>query len=436
VNPRERFVVLGLAHARSPWFGEVARWATSAALPMEFLKCVSVEELRARLGSGRAFSAVLVDSSTPGVDRDLADLVRTTGAAVLVVDDGRTRRDWSSLGASATLPAQFSRGDLLDALGTYATPIGRAEAVGLAAPASTAVGWQGALVAVTGVAGAGTSTIAAALAQGLGDDPRNAGMVVLADLALHADQAVLHDAGDVAPGLPELVDAHRMGLPSIDDVRGLTFTVTDRGYALLLGLRRHRDWASLRPRSLEASLSSLRRAYRVVVADVEGDLEGEDQCGSVDVEDRNLLARTAVATAAVVVVVGHGGPKGVHATVRLLGDVLEHGVEPARVVIAVNRAPRNPRQRAELTRAIADLSRSLPGGPQLASPVFVPERRRIDDLVRDGHRLPASCCASITAAVAAALVGDPGPPTLAADEAEPVAIAPGSLGTWSDVEEF
>jgi hypothetical protein len=38
VNPRERFVVLGLAHARSPWFGEVARWATSAAvLIMAFL---------------------------------------------------------------------------------------------------------------------------------------------------------------------------------------------------------------------------------------------------------------------------------------------------------------------------------------------------------------------------------------------------------------
>jgi hypothetical protein len=307
----------------------------------------------------------------------------------------------------------------------------------MAAPTATATGWQGALVAVTGVAGAGASTLAAALAQGLGDDPRNAGMVVLADLALHADQAVLHDAGDVAPGLPELVDAHRMGQPSIDDVRGLTFAVTDRGYALLLGLRRHRDWAGLRPRSLEASLASLRRAYRVVVADVEGDLEGEDQCGSVDVEDRNLLARTAVAAAAVVVVVGHGGPKGVHATVRLLGDVLEHGVAPARVVTVVNRAPRGPRQRAELTRAIAELGRSLPGGSKLASPVFVPERRRIDDLVRDGHRLPAACCTAITAAVAATLTDEP-PATdaVVVDAEEPVAIAPGSLGSWSDVEEF
>ena len=38
MSQRERFVVLGLAHARSPWFAEVARWSTSAAvLIMAFL---------------------------------------------------------------------------------------------------------------------------------------------------------------------------------------------------------------------------------------------------------------------------------------------------------------------------------------------------------------------------------------------------------------
>lgn len=430
MNQRERFVVLGLAHARSPWFGEVARWSTSAALPLEFLKCVSVEELRARLASGRAFSAVLVDASVPGADRDLTDLVRSAGAAVLVVDDGRARRDWAGLGASAILPADLTRADLLDALGAHAVRIGRSEAVGVP-PAPAAATWQGALVAVTGIGGAGTSTLAAALAQGLGDDPRNADLVVLADLALHADQAVLHDAGDVAPGLPELVDAHRIGQPSIGEVQALTFDVADRGYSLLLGLRRHRDWATLRPRALEAAVSSLRRAYRVVVADVEGDLEGEEQCGSIEVEDRNLLARTAVGTASVVVVVGLGGPKGVHATVRLLGDVLEHGVVPDRTLTVVNRAPRKPGQRAELTRAIGELTRSLPGGGALPSPLFVPERRRVDDLVRDGHRLPQAIGAPITAAVAALLDVEPVAP-LEPVRDEPVPVVPGSLGTWSE----
>ena len=137
MNPRERYVVLGLAHARSPWFSEVGRWSTAASLPVEFLKCVSIEEVRARLTSGRPFSAVLLDAGLPGVDRDLADVVRTTGAAVLVVDDGRARRDWSALGASAVLPAELTRSDLLDALVAHATPIGRGEAVGVAPTTTT-----------------------------------------------------------------------------------------------------------------------------------------------------------------------------------------------------------------------------------------------------------------------------------------------------------
>ena len=48
----DRFVVLGVAQVRSPWFREVARWATSAMLPIEFVKAMSVEEVRVRLRSG------------------------------------------------------------------------------------------------------------------------------------------------------------------------------------------------------------------------------------------------------------------------------------------------------------------------------------------------------------------------------------------------
>jgi hypothetical protein len=434
VAARERYVVLGLAQARSPWFAEVARWATSAALPCEFVKCVSVEELRARLASGRPFSAVLLDAAVPGVDRDLTDLARRTGSAVLLVDDDRVARDWVDLGASAVLPATMSRADLLDALAAHATPIGRAEAIGVPAPSPARAAWQGPLVAVTGVGGAGTSTVAAALSQGLGDDPRYAGVLLLADLALDAHQAVLHDAGDVVPALPELVDAHRLGRPSIEDVRSLTFAVADRGYALLLGLRRHRDWTQLRPRAVEATVESLRRSYRLVIADVDADLEGEDQTGSTDVEDRNVLARTAMAVAATVVVVGQPGPTRLHALVRVLDHVVGHGVAPRDVVTVVNRAPRSQRARAELTRALADLTAVLPGADELASPMFLPERRRLDEVVRDAHRLPAALCTPLAVAVGGILgraeddapLGPPPPP-------EPVPVTPGSLGTgYSD----
>ena len=58
----DRYVLLGLARPRAAWFRDVGRWATSAAIPAEFLKCVSVEELRARLGAGRSHSAVLLEA--------------------------------------------------------------------------------------------------------------------------------------------------------------------------------------------------------------------------------------------------------------------------------------------------------------------------------------------------------------------------------------
>jgi hypothetical protein len=432
---RERYVVVGLAQARSAWFAEVARWATSAALPVEFVKCVSQEELRALLASGRPFSAVLLDASLVGVDRDLADLARSVGSAVLVVDDNRVHRDWGDLGATTVLPATMGRSDLLDALATHATPIGRAEAVGVPVATAARASWQGTLVAVTGTAGAGASTVAAALSQGLGDDPRYAGVLVLADLALDAHQAVLHDAGDVVPGLPELVDAHRLGQPSIDEVRSLTFAVADRGYSLLLGLRRHRDWVQLRPRAVEAAIESLRRSYRLVVADIDRDLEGEDETGSTDVADRNVLARAAMAVAATVVVVGQPGTTRLHALVRLLDGVLGHGVAPADVVTVLNRAPRSPRARAELTRTLADLAVLLPGGELLAGPLFLPDRRRLDDVVRDAGRLPAALCGPLATTVDGVLApARDGAAPGRGGEPEPVAIVPGSLATVADLD--
>jgi hypothetical protein len=430
--PVERFVVLGLAHARSAWFREVARWATSAMLPVEFVKCVSTEELRARLASGRAFSALLVDAGVPGLDRDLADSARAAGCAVLVVDDGRVRRDWAALGASAILPFDVGRAELLDALATHAAPIGRGVAeLGRSLEVEPIGAWRAPLVAVTGARGAGSSTVAMALAQALAADVRHAGLVVLSDLALDADLAVLHDAGDVVPGVQELVDAHRAGVPSLEEVRAVTWDVPDRGYSLLLGLRRHRDWAAMRPRAVEAALDGLRRAYRLVVADVDPDVEGEDQCGSADVEDRNVLARTAVSRAAAVVAVGNPGVKGVHGLVRVLDGMLELGVDPGRILPVLNRAPRAPRARAEITRAVGSLLTGVRDGERVSSPLFLPERRRLDDLLRDGERLPSALTRPIATTVAALLDRTPVEDTVAG-EVEPARVAPGSLGSWSD----
>jgi hypothetical protein len=422
-----RFVVLGLAGPRSPWFRDVGRWATGAAVPMDFIRCVSLDEVAARLDDGGVYSAVLIDSGVLGLDRDVLDLARGNGVATLVVDDGRHQRDWIALGATAVLPGDLGRSELMDELVRHGRTIERTAMAGAGAGNDTLT-WSGRLVAVTGGSGAGTSTLAMALAQGFATDTRHGGSVLLADLALRADLAMYHDARDVVPGLQEMVEAHRTGVPSPTELRRLVFDTDERGYHLLLGLRRHRDWAVLRPRTVETTIANLLSGYRRVICDVECDLEGHDEVGALEVEERNQLARLAVAHADVVVAVGTPDLKGLHGLLRVLAELTDHGVAAERIVTLCNRAGRPGRKRAEISAAFADLV--APISHDIAPPVFVPYRRNLDATIRDGIALPSQMVGPITAAVNAALERNPerrghaGP--------EPVAVAPGSLGHFAE----
>ncbi len=389
----DRYRLLGLARPRAAWFRDLSRWATSAALPIEFVKCVALYELHARLRSGRAFSAVIIDAGLAGLDRDLIDTAREAGAAVLVVDDGHARRDWAALGVDVVLPAQLDRPLLLAASTQSAQPLRGPEVDAGSGLAPAPAGWRGRLVAVTGPAGGGSSTVAMALAQGLAAPASQAGMVLLADLALHADQALLHDAGDVVPGVQELAEAHRHGTPTVDDVRQLTFHVEGSGYHLLLGLRRHRDWTALRPRSVEAGLDSLQRAFRQVVADVDADVEGDDEVGSVDVEDRNLLARTALRRADLVVVVAPPSVAGLRRLVVTVDDLARFGIDPTRLLpvdhprasATAGDGPRSPRRWASSSPGgeLADL-RARAAQPRRALPHLHPDAA-VDRPARHGR---------------------------------------------------
>lgn len=434
----ERYVVLGLAHVRSSWFAEVSRWATTAAIPLDFVKCVSIDELRARLASGRAFSAVVADAGLTGIDRDFIDRAREIGCAVVLVDDGTSRRDLTALGVSGLLPTGFDREQLLAVLDEYARVVGGSVPDTLvstpAPPGSPTAGWRGRLIAVTGAGGSGTSVAAIALAQGLAADVRTQGRVLLADLALDADQAMLHDARDIVPGLQELVDAFRHGTPLADDLLALTYG-DGSPYRVLLGLRRHRDWTVLRPRALHAALDGLRRAFTHVVADIDPDLEGEAECGSTDVEDRNLLARSTIDLADAVVVTGLPGVQGIHRLVRNIAAIIDHGVPPERILPTINRAPRGARPRAELTRTVAALLDPVLGSAAgvLSSPLFLADHRRVDAGLRDGIGVPGSMATAITGGVQAILsrtIDLRGPAS-----AEPRPIVPGSLGAWATSQE-
>lgn len=437
---RERYVLLGLAQVGSAWFRATGRWSTDGTLPVELVKTVSVEEVRSRLRSGRAFSALLVDDAVPGLERDLFDLAAASGCAVVVVDAGRTSRSWVELGAAATLPPAFDAHALLQVLGQVARPIGAEGGVVAERldPTSAPVDDEppGRLVAVTGAGGTGASTVGMALAQHAAQH-HDAGAVLLADLALRADQALLHGTPDVVPGVQELAEAHRLGTPDAASVRSLTWQIATRGYDLLLGLRRPRDWTSLRPATVRATVASLRRTYALTVADVDADLDGERETGSLDVEERSALARTTVTAANLVVVVGDPHLKGVHSLLRVVHDVLDHGVEPARLLPLVNRAPRSPRARAEVARALAALGRGRAAragtGAERAGPpgpVFLGERRHLDLTLRDVARLPEAWLRPVGTAVLELLARTAGP--TAATGTEPVLLPAGSLGAWTD----
>jgi hypothetical protein len=322
------------------------------------------------------------------------------------------------------LPPDFGAEELVAALEDHAVPLG-AEDRPTTAPASPTPRFRGRLVAVCGPGGTGASVVAMALAQHGGADPRRRGMVALADLARTADQALLHDAGDVAPGVPELVEAHRGGDPDPEQIRRLLHTLPDRGYELLLGLRRHRDWTALRPRAVGAALDGLLGAYGLVVADCDADVEGELETGSVDVEERNALTRAAVARADLVVVVGTGGTKGTHAHARTCAQLLDHGVPPGRLVPLVNHAGRTPGARAAAARALGDLLDAA-----VAGPVFAPTSPRVEPALRDGHPLPDAVAAKVGAPVLA-LLGRL--PTREAADDGPVPVLAGRLGTGAGV---
>ena len=415
-----RWAVVGLAHPRSGWYRELARWSSDASLPVALDLCLGGEDAAARLASGRATSALVVDGTHPAADRDLFDLARRAGAAVVVVDDGA--RPWAELGADAVLPTRFDRRQLAAVLEARAPAVDVVAGAPLVDEAVVDPGGpQGTLLAVTGAGGSGTSTVARALAQGLGAE--RATDVVLADLALHADQAAAHDVGDVLPGLQELVEACRATTPTRHEVRASSWTAPHLGYRLLLGLRRHRDWTVLRERSTATAVTALTRTFDVVVADVDPDVEGEAETGSVDVGDRNLLARTTLPRAAVVLVTARPGIQGLGRLARHLHELADGWVDPARLVPVLVGVPRRPALRSALVRAVSDLAPD----PAVAPPVLVAQRADVEASVRDGRALPrplAAACASAATAVLARLP-QPGTPATA----EPERVVPGSLGT-------
>ena len=167
------------------------------------------------------------------------------------------------------------------------------------------------------------------------------------------------------------------------------------------------------------------------MVDVGADVEGEQQCGSSDVEDRNVLARQVLHRADLVLVVGVPGVAGFRSQLRVLGDLLGHGVAAGRIVPVVNRARgRPPAGRAP--RRWRNCSRLAARHRAGVDPGVRPEAAPVDWSSDRAAPLPG---ARGEAAWSAAVLGCSSAPVTrrrrpATDE--PVLVAPGSLGSWAD----
>lgn len=417
----DRFVVLGVAGPRAEWFTAVGQWSHAGSIPLDFVKCVSAEQARVRLRSGRLHSAVLVDGALATVDRDLLASIHHAGAAALVVDAVERHPEWIALGADAALASDFGPSQLVDTLRAHAALVPTVAVDVLRNDDGAGPTAPGRLAMLCGAGGTGASTLAIAFAQ------QWCASAVLADLSRNAEQAVLHDAGDVGPGIEELAQLCRTAAPDDEQVRAHTYAVTERGYALLLGLRKAAAWTALRPRAVGTALDSLGRTFGMVVVDCDADFEGQADGGSLEVEERNAMARAAAARADVVFAVGTAGVKGVFSLARVINDIVAAGVPPRRIVPVLNRVSRGPRARAKLAAALAAL---LPDAVahHVPSPLFVPDRDRdVERALHDRTPLPAGLGQPLVDAYAAlSSAGERVAP-------EPARrVVPGDIGAWRE----
>lgn len=422
----ERFVLLGLGQARAKWFSDVALWATSGSIPAEFSKCLSVAEVRQKLDSLRTFSALIVDSGVQGVDAELLRRASAKNVPVLVVESSARRAvNWTDEGAAAVLPAAFEPAELMAALTTTAATVRAMVTSDDLSPTSPAAGdiSRGRLIAVCGPGGTGASTIAMALAQDLGR--RSPSDVLLADMTRNAELAMLHDATDVSPGLPELVEANRFRKATATQARDATFWSSDRNYSILMGVRRRAAWTSMSVAAVLNSVDAITATFSDVVCDITADFEGEAESGSFDVEERNALARTCALEATTVVVVGIPGVKGAHALIRTVNDLIALGVSSDRIVTVVNRAPKSPIARHELSLAIKKLSSTSAAGIELTT-VFVADRKAVEASLRDGRPLPKGISRDIVHFVDKCEV------PVESEESAVTAITPGSLHVYAE----
>lgn len=392
------YVIAAVALPRSDWLSRVGHWASSGALPIELTRCLSTAELSALIASGKRLSAVLIDPTVPGADRDLIDSARRVQTPTIAVTTRRSQRDLTGIGIAHILNEAFTAEDLIGVLSQHSAPIPRGTPRQM--QLDTALGGDtttGSLISVVGSGGVGSSTIAMMTAQTLSSygspsarkitrlEESTRRTVALIDGALRGNLSMYHDVGDIIPGISELVELHRMDQPDPDAIRSLLFDIPERNYSLLLGMRRPRDWSTMRAASTRSAISGLTRCYDAVVVDHDDSFDGEPETGSLDVEERHVIARHSLLNAQAVVCVGTTGMKGIYDLSWLIQELTRLGIDPDAIIPVINFAPRRPALRASLARTLSDAT-----GIVTHPPIYVPYLHRMEDAQQSVAALPHS----------------------------------------------
>jgi hypothetical protein len=372
-----RYVLLLLAPPGASWVASVPELLATECSAAELIICSGPEEACVRLGSGRSHSALLIDARAR-LDVGVASAAEASGTPVLAIGSGPAHLD--------QIGVEVPWGDRLPA--SVATLCG----ISTETPAR-----QGRLVGVCGPGGTGASLIARAMAQGLADRED----VLLADFALRADQARLHRVLDASGALLDFISRQLGGRLSYDEIRAATVPIAGQRYRLLPGLCRRRHWVAVRPRAFDTALTALRCAFGLIVADITDDFEGEADTGSLEIEERNHMARHVAETADLVVIVRGAGSTMRHATEELVEELRALGVGERRLLFV----PTGVSSGRFGNETLAPREVLLQGGTAVPSDLVGPLR---DAVTAALLRLPAS-----------------GPPVVPMRP-----IAPGTLGRW------
>ena len=387
--PGERYVALGLAHVRSAWFRDVARWATSAAIPRR------VREVR--VGRGAAGPAgvgpgVLRGArrrSLPGVDRDLVDLAqrkRLRGA------DRRRPSHRSRLGRARRVgrPARRVRAHRAARDARRPRFDDRARRRRRRRRRTTKLGQRLAGPARRRHRRGRHRRVARRHGARAGPGRRRALRRPRPAGRPRARTPTRRCSTTPATSCPACRSwSRRTAAAGRRPTRcgAITFDVVERRYHLLLGLRRHRDWTALRPRAFEAALDACAAATASSSPTSTPTSRARTSAGrSTSRSATSWPARSSPGpTRGGRRAAAHEGPARARARSSTTSSSRRR---PHRIVAVVNRAPRSPRARAELTHTLAELTTPITRRAKAPPPLFLPDRKRLDDAIRDGARLP------------------------------------------------